>query len=80
MRNKPTHENYNERACPPVGVPHVCTRFAYDRLAGLALRANLAPSPFHFSYFFQNANIGHGGLVSTINAYYAVRSGAAYVG
>lgn len=37
--------------------------------------ANPAPSPFHFAWFFQNTNIGHGGLVATIAAYYAVRSG-----
>lgn len=38
---------------------------------------NLAPSPFPFA-FFQNTNIGHGGLIATIAAYYAVRSGEAY--
>lgn len=69
-------ENYNEHHCPPVGVPHVYTRFAYQREP--SQRANLAPSPFHLSYFFQNTNIGHGGLVATIRAYYAVRSSEAY--
>lgn len=40
--------------------------------------ANLALYPFYFEWFFQNVSIGHGGLIATINAYYAVRTGAAY--
>lgn len=69
-------ENYNSHHCPPVGEPHRCTRFAYRRELGEP--RNRVPSPFHFAWFFQNVNVGHGGLVATINAYYAVRTGAAY--